>query len=248
MTAGVEAIIAEVLRAQWLVKEAPELKPSVMEIQARCAAAGEGPPSYRTVQTRISMLFDSIAIAKGRSDNPAHLRRLKARPGYITAERPLAVCQIDHTPADIQFVEVIDGAGVVVGRPYLTVIADVFSRAILGFCLTLEKPSSLSVALCLAQALTPKTGWLSSRGLGQYAWPMFGRPKIIVVDGAKAYKGGAFARGCREFEFIIRPRHKGNVHQGGVIERLLGSLNGDVTLTCADAKVFLPSIFRRRQL
>src|SRR5271166_6991766 len=84
------------------------------------------------------------------------VRRLTPRPGYITAPHPLAVCQIDHTPADIHFVEVVNDAGVFVSRPYLTIVVDVFSRAILGFCLTIEKPSSLSVALCLAQALCPR--------------------------------------------------------------------------------------------
>ncbi len=105
-----------------------------------------------------------MTIAKARSANPKHVRRLKPRPGYITAPRPLAVCQIDHTPADIHFVEVVNDAGVFVGRPYLTIVVDVFSRAILGFCLTIEKPSS--VALCLAQALCPKDEWLGARGLG----------------------------------------------------------------------------------
>lgn len=225
LTAGVEAVIAKVLREQWLVKEAPELRPVVTEIRAQCCEAGERPPSYRAVQRRIPILFDDLAIARGRSSNLAHARRLKARPGYISANGLLDVSQIDHTPADIQFVEVIDNVGVVVGRPYLTVVVDVFSRAILGFCLTLEKPSSLSVALCLQQALTPKAPWLAAHALGEHAWPMFGRPRVLVVDSAKEFKGNAFARGCDDFGIGIRPRHKGNVHQGGVIERLLGALN-----------------------
>jgi putative transposase len=149
---SVEAIIAATLREQWLVEEAPPLAPVVEEIRARCSTAGERPPSYFAVQARIPLLFDAMTIAKARSANPKHVRRLKPRPGYITAPHPLAVCQIDHTPADIHFVEVVNDAGVFVGRPYLTIVVDVFSRAILGFCLTIEKPSSLSVALCLAQA------------------------------------------------------------------------------------------------
>ncbi len=161
---SVEAIIAATLSEQWLVEEAPPLAPVVEEIRARCSSAGERPPSYIAVQTRIPLLFDAMTIAKARSANPKHVRRLKPRPGYITAPRPLAVCQIDHTPADIHFVEVVNDAGVFVGRPYLTIVVVVFSRAILGFCLTIEKPSS--VALCLAQALCPKDEWLGARGLG----------------------------------------------------------------------------------
>lgn len=226
LNASVEAIIAATLGEQWLFEEAPPLAPVVEEIRARCSAAGELPPSYVAVQNRVPLLFDALTIARARSANPKHVRRLTPRPGYISAPHPLAVCQIDHSPAVIHFVEVVSDGGVFVGRSYLTIVVDVFSRAILGFCLTIEKPSSLSVALCLAQALCPKNDWLGARGLGDHDWPMFGRPKTLVVDGAKEFKGKAFSRGCKEYGIAIRPRHRGNVHQGGVVERLIGALNG----------------------
>lgn len=114
---------------------------------------------------RISALFSLEEIAKKRSANPKHLQRLKPRPGYIRAARPLDVCQIDHTPIDVNFVEVVEGGGTIIDRAYLTIVTDVATRCILGFCLTLEKPSALSVAPCLAQAMCPKTpGSLRARG------------------------------------------------------------------------------------
>ncbi|MGO9390245.1 Mu transposase C-terminal domain-containing protein [Rhodoblastus sp.] len=220
-----EAIIAATLQEKWMVLEAPPLAPVVCEIRARCHEAGLRPPSYVTVRSRAAALFSPEEIAKRRSANPNHLRRLKPRPGYISAPRPLAVTQIDHTPTDIQFVEVIDGAGVFVGRAYLTILVDVFSRCILGFCLTIEAPSTLSVALCLAHAICPKEAWLATRGVA-HDWPTFGRPKQIVADSAKEFKGTAFQRGCDEYGVSIRLRNRGRVHEGGVVERLLGKLNG----------------------
>jgi putative transposase len=220
-----EAIIAATLREQWLILEAPPLAPVVGEIRARCEAAGLRPPSYVAIRARAASLFSPEEIAKQRSANPNHLRRLKPRPGYISAPRPLAVTQIDHTPTDIQFVEIIDGAGAFVGRAYLTILVDVFSRCILGFCLTLEAPSTLSVALCLAHAICPKEAWLESRGVA-HAWPTLGRPKQIVTDSAKEFRGAAFQRGCAEYGVSIRHRNRGCVHEGGVVERLLGKLNG----------------------
>ena len=220
----VEAIIAATLRETWLTLEPTPLAPVVDEIRARCEEAGLAVPSYVTVARRIPMLFSPEEIAKKRSANPKHLLRLKPRPGYIHAPHPLAVCQIDHTPTDIHFVEVVDGAGVFVGRPYLTVITDVATRSIVGFCLTLEKPSVLSVALCLAQAMCPKDTWLAARNLN-HAWPMFGRPQLLVTDSAMEFKGHAFQRGCDDYGIRIRYRDRGRVHQGGVVERLLGKLN-----------------------
>ncbi|NTE57869.1 DDE-type integrase/transposase/recombinase [Agrobacterium tumefaciens] len=221
----IEEIIATTLREKWLTLEPTGLAPVVDEIRARCEEAGLAVPSYVTVARRIPVLFSPEEIAKKRSANPKHLMRLKPRPGYIHAPHPLAVCQIDHTPTDINFVEVVDGAGVFVGRPYLTVITDVATRSILGFCLTLEKPSVLSVALCLAQAMCPKDAWLAARDLN-HAWPMFGRPRLLVADSAMEFKGHAFQQGCDDYGIRIRPRDRGRVHHGGVVERLLGKVNG----------------------
>ncbi len=219
----IEEIIAATLRKQWLVLEAPPLAPVVAEIRARCEEAGLAPPSYLTVVRRIAVLFSPEEIAKKRSANPKHLHRLKPRPGYIHAAQPLDVCQIDHTPTDINFVEVVDG-GTFVGRAYLTIVTDVATRCILGFCLTLEKPSALSVAICLAQAMCPKETWLAARDIA-HGWPMFGRPRSLVTDSAKEFKGNAFQRGCEDYGIRIRYRDRGRVHQGGVVERLLGKLN-----------------------
>ena len=220
----IEEIIATTLREQWLVLEAPPLAPVVAEIRARCEEAGLAAPSYVSVARRVPGLFSPEEIARKRSANPKHLHRLKPRPGYIHAARPLDACQIDHTPTDINFVEVIEGSGTFVGRAYLTIVTDVATRCILGFCLTLEKPSALSVALCLAQAMCPKEGWLAARGIPD-GWPMFGRPRLLVTDSAKEFKGHAFQRGCEDYGIDIRYRDRGRVHQGGVVERLLGKLN-----------------------
>jgi putative transposase len=220
-----EDIIRTTLRDHWMILEAPPLAPVVAEIRARCEEAGLAAPSYVTISRRIPSLFSAEEIAKKRSANPKHLMRLKPRPGYIHAPNPLDVCQIDHTPTDINFVEVINNGGVFIGRPYLTIVTDVSTRAILGFCLTLEKPSVLSVALCLAQAICRKDAWLTSRSI-EHAWPMFGRPKLLLTDSAMEFKGNAFQLGCDDYGIRIRHRDRGRVHQGGVVERLLGKLNG----------------------
>ena len=92
LSAGVEAIVAATLKEKWMIKEAPPLAPIVDEIRARCVAAGERPPFYVSVQRRIALQFDDLTIAKSPSSNAKHVRRLKTRPGYISAAQPLAVC------------------------------------------------------------------------------------------------------------------------------------------------------------
>ena len=53
---------------------------------------------------------------------------------------PLSVVQIDHTLVDIILVDPIDRLPI--GRPYLTIAIDVYSRCIAGFILSLEAPSA----------------------------------------------------------------------------------------------------------
>tara|TARA_R110002049_G_scaffold185552_3_gene353748 strand:+ start:559 stop:1899 length:1341 start_codon:yes stop_codon:yes gene_type:complete len=221
---AVEKIIAETLRDMWLRPEQPDLAPIVEEIRARCAREQFDPPAYVTIAKRIPRLFTPEEISRRRYTDGSKLRRLKPRPGYIRAKHALDVVQIDHTPADIQFVDVIDGQGLFVGRPYLTIAADVATSAIIGFCLTLEQPSRLSVALCLAQAMCRKDDWLAERNIN-HAWPMYGRPKKIVVDSAMEFRSASFTRGCAEYGIAIKTRNKGTVHRGGVVERLLGKVN-----------------------
>ena len=125
---AVETIIVATLRERWLVQEGPPLATAVAEIRARCEEANLAPPSYPAIARRIYVLFSPEEIAKKRSANPKHLHRLKPRPGYIHAARPLEVCQIDHTPTDINFVEVVEGGGTFVGRAFLTILIDVATR------------------------------------------------------------------------------------------------------------------------
>jgi putative transposase len=69
-----------------------------------------------------------------------------------------------------------------IGRPYLTVGIDVYSRCITGFCLTLEPPSAVSVGLCLAHAVLDKETDLRRLEI-EGEWPIWGKPGTIHVAG-----------------------------------------------------------------
>lgn len=221
----VERIVATTLRERWLVPEGPPLQQAVDEIRARCDEQGFAPPAYLTVRDRMLSLFTDEEIAHKRGEGAARYRRLKARSGSGRARHTLGVMQIDHTPTDIAFVEVVDGGGTFVGRAYLTLLTDSASSAVAGFCLSLEKPSTLTAALCLAQAICPKEAWLAARDIA-HPWPMWGRPRQLLVDGGAEFEGKAFEHGCADFGIRIRRRNRGTVHHGAIVERLLGKLNG----------------------
>ena len=91
---------------------------------------------------------------------------LRQRPikGNLTQEAygPGEVYEIDSTIADIHL---LDSAGNIIGRPTVYIVIDVFSRMIVGLCVTLEAPSYLGAAMALANAFSDKVAFCAAYGI-----------------------------------------------------------------------------------
>jgi putative transposase len=89
-----------------------------------------------------------VEVRRSREGRDA-VRPLQSAGGNVPAiMAPLDQVQIDHTVIDLIVVDDRDRQPI--GRPYLTVAIDVYSRCLLGMVVTLEAPSSVSVGLCIA--------------------------------------------------------------------------------------------------
>jgi putative transposase len=108
-------------------------------------------------------------------------------------------------------------------------VIDVATLAVAGFHLSLDAPSSPSVALAISHAVLPKQAQLD-RLQKDMSWPVEGLPQIIHVDNAKEFHGQALERGCREHKTTLKFRPPKTPHFGGRIERLVGTLMGDIHL------------------
>ena len=84
-----------------------------------------------------------------------------------------------------------------IGRPWLTLAVDVATRVVVGFYVSMEAPSSTSVALCLSQAVLTKDAWLVQRGL-ECSWPVWGLPAAVHTDNGADFTAAALRRGCDE--------------------------------------------------
>jgi putative transposase len=135
--------------------------------------------------------------------------------------RALGIAQADHTPTDLIVVDDINRLPI--GRPWITVIFDVASRAVLGFHATLEAPSSASVAMALSMACLPKLRRLKELQL-DLDWPMYGIPEVLHLDNASEFHSEALRRGCERYSIQLEYRPRGKVYTGGHIERYLGTL------------------------
>ncbi len=133
---------------------------------------------------------------------------------------PLEQIQIDHTVIDLIVVDERDRQPI--GRPYLTVAIDVFTRCVLGMVVTLEAPSAVSVGLCLVHVACDKRPWLEGLNV-EMDWPMSGKPKLLYLDNAAEFKSEALRRGCEQHGIQLDYRPPGQPHYGGIVERIIGT-------------------------
>ncbi|MCB8878590.1 transposase family protein, partial [Acidisoma silvae] len=111
------------------------------------------------------------------------------------------------------------------GRPWLTLAIDVATRMVVGFHLSLDKPSAVAVALVLSQVVLPKDRYLAGRGV-DLDWPVSGLPQRLHLDNAKEFRSQALRRGASQYGIEIDYRPPATPHFGGHIERLIGTMMG----------------------
>jgi putative transposase len=189
------------------------------EIARACAARGLKAPTRNTVARRISML-NPLDVGRRREGADA-VRPLQSAGGEVPVIGSiLDQVQIDHTVIDVVIVDERERRSI--GRPYLTVAIDVYSRTIVGMVVTLEPPSAVSVGLCLAHASGDKRPWLERFGV-EADWPVSGKPKSLFLDNAAEFKSEALRRGCEQHDIRLAYRPPGRPHYGGIVERVIGT-------------------------
>lgn len=222
----VEAIVSHHFKGFYATRRKPTKTRFWHEVAADCRARGLVPPSIRRLGRWLDLKDQGRLMAKREGRDKAERRHL-ATPGTLTANRPLDIVQIDHTKADVTVVD--PGTRQPLGRPTLTVAIDVNTRMVLGFHLSLEPPSLLSVALCLTHAVMDKSHWLTARGINT-DWPAHGVPRAIYVDNGAEFHARAFQLACSEYQIDLQYRPPGTPRYGGHIERLIGTMMGAVHL------------------
>ena len=186
-----EEIIEKAIRTYYLKPTRPTVSQLVRDIETNCAEVGLKPPHRRTIERRLGDL-DLRHRAQRRGETRIEKATMPV-PGTLSTSRPLEIVQIDHTKADIFVVD--EESREPIGRPWLTLAMDVFSRMVTGFYLTMDAPSRLSTSLCLLHSVYDKTTWLKAREIEE-PWPVAGLPDRVHVDNGADFRSRAFKRGC----------------------------------------------------
>ncbi|WP_374351874.1 Mu transposase C-terminal domain-containing protein [Chitinimonas sp.] len=225
LQAEIEAIIEDVIKTEYLTMQKKSKQWICKEVGRRCTAAGIAPPHENTVRNRLKTLPAEMTVAKRQGRKVAEHEFSPVEGSFPGADAPLAVVQIDHTKLDLILVDDIHRRPI--GRPWITLAIDVFSRMVAGFYVSFDPPGALSTGLCLAHAILPKDAWLAKRGIDG-TWPCYGLPRKLHMDNAREFRGQMLARACKQYGIDIEWRPVARPHFGAHIERLLGTLSTEI--------------------
>lgn len=219
LAADQELVISGAVEDIYLKKQRHSPKEVVEEVLSRCRVAKISPPAPSTIRRRLKEISPAMALRRRGHRDKARDNYEPIRGSFPGADFPWAVVQIDHTPLDVVVVDSVYRQPL--GRPWLTLAIDVYSRMVVGLYVTMDKPSATSVAMCISHAMTPKTDYLASLDV-QGDWPVWGQIGTLHADNAKEFKCKAVTRGCQANSIDMQWRPVKKPHYGGHIERYMG--------------------------
>ena len=220
-----EAIINHFLEKYYLSELKPDVASTIRYIRNQCIKENIVPPSGNTIRLSIERInFADKLKGRGMSKRAKALYTPKTG-SFPETQFPLEVVQIDHTPVDIILVDEVHRKPI--GRPYLTLAIDVYSRMITGYYLSLDAPSATSVGMCLVQSILPKDRVLAKFGIDA-KWPVLGYPRKIHVDNGADFRSNTLEKSCSLHSIPIEFRPLARPEYGGHIERLIGSVMREV--------------------
>lgn len=175
-------------------------------IKAYAEKSGLPVPSYTTVYDICCALpADVVTMAR---EGEAAWRDQFEPVLRFESSRPNECWQMDHCQLDVLVVD--DTGEKILGRPWLTLALDTYSRAIAGYYLSLTPPSSLSICFALRRAILPKLSPL---------WPMCGIPDRLHIDRGRDFTSKHLAQVATDLQIQLAfatpylPRAKGKVER-----------------------------------
>ncbi len=179
-------------------------------------------PPYSSIARYLSEIpeFDLVSkrIGKRTAEN-----KFKEIGDGVEVNYPLERVEIDHTPVDVILV---DENGSSLGRPYLVLAIDKFSRNVLGFSIGISNGVGWpEVMQCIKHIISDKSYTKEIYPFIENKWNAFGIPKTLVIDNGLEFKNNAMKDACYQLGFVLQfcppkvPQWKGS------IERFFGTAN-----------------------
>ncbi|WP_439239243.1 Mu transposase C-terminal domain-containing protein [Lonepinella sp. BR2919] len=225
LTQEQENLVAKVISDFYLHKQRPTIEQTIREVQRIAHIQGIESPSRRTIRQRILRISEEERLRKRGQREKARNKFTPKPHSFPNVDFPLSVIQIDHTPVDLIIVD--NKHRMPIGRPYLTLAMDIYSRMITGYYLSLDEPSVTSVAMCIARSILPKERLLLDHNI-KGEWAVFGYPSKIHVDNGSDFRALDLSKSCAAHGIALEFRPVGRPEYGGHIERVIGTFMKEV--------------------
>jgi putative transposase len=180
-------------------------------LRRTCEEKGVIAPSYVTfcLAVRERPVFEQTLKRQGHraayTHSPFYFELQPTTPRH--GDRPFEISHIDHTELDIEVV--CSHTGRRLGRPWMTILTDAFSRRGLSLYLTFDAPSYRSCMMILRDCV---------RRHGRL-------PQILVIDGGAEFEGTYFETLLARYEVTKKTRPPAQARFGSVCERIFGTTN-----------------------
>lgn len=209
-------------------KEAIPFSAIWKKVEVLCHEKGLKTPSRPTVTQRILSSLTPYQVTSLRKGKEVAAQKHKAKPGVQVVTYPLESVQMDHTLCDC--ILLANDRIHPIGRPWVTLVMDRYTRVVLGYYLSLHVPSTVSVASALTHAVLPKWEFLERLGVDKFSYPFFGVPQLLGMDNAKEFRRPGFLLELDKAQIYYKHRPPGRKHFGGHVERIIGTFMGDLHL------------------
>lgn len=157
---------------------------------------------------------------------------LKHRPilssSSLETDGPGTRFQIDATIADIYLVSSFD-RNLIIGRPIVYGVIDVYSRLITGIYVGLEGPSWLGAMMALDNMVMDKVEFCKQFGItiDESQWPAHHLPEIIIADRGE-FEGYSVENLINNLNIKIENTSPYRGDLKGIIERQFRTINGKI--------------------
>lgn len=209
-------IMHKVIADEVKSESAPGIETCWSMVTSSCAAEGVTAPSLKTFRAEIKRVTSPEELKKAREGDKAGYN---LEVPYISIERetprhgtrPFALAHIDHTQLDLQCVH--EGTDMVMGKPWLTVLIDAFTRMILAWVITFDEPSYRSCMLVIRDCVRRHKRI----------------PQTIVSDQGPDFKSTYYDQLLAFLSVHKRLRPASKPRSGNLIERFFGVKNAEFT-------------------
>ncbi|NOH94994.1 transposase [Vibrio sp. AIC-3] len=224
-----QSLIDEAIQNVYLTRERLSVAESYRYYKSRVIQINRGivegkikPISERSFYNRIHGL-PPYEVAIARFGKRYADREFRSVGQQVAATKPMEYVEIDHTPVPVILID--DELDIPLGRPYLTMLYDRFSKCIVGLSVNFRDPSFDSVRKALLNTLIDKSWLKNSYPSIKNDWPCHGKIDYLVVDNGAEFWTDSLEDSLRPFVTDIQYSQTAKPWRKSGIEKLFDQMN-----------------------